>query len=263
MTAVYRGRLAPTPTGLMHLGHARTFLVAQERARAAGGELFLRVEDLDRERCREEFAQALLEDLAWAGLRWDGEPVLQSRRREVFVEAWRRLRASGAIFACGCSRRDVAEAAGAPHAPSGEALYPGTCREREWEFGSEAEALGVNWRFRVPEGEEVGFVDGNFGPQRFVAGRDFGDFVVWRKDGVPAYELAVVADDSAMGITEVVRGEDLLESTARQLLLYRALGVAAPAFFHCPLVRDAAGRRLAKRDKALGLREMRARGERV
>ena len=263
METVYRGRLAPTPTGLMHLGHARTFLVAQERARAAGGELLLRVEDLDRDRCREEFVGALLEDLAWAGLRWDGEPVFQSRRGEVFLEAWRRLRASGSIFACGCSRRDVAEAVGAPHGASGEALYPGTCRGREWRFGSEAEALGVNWRFRVPEGEEVEFVDGNFGPQRFVAGRDFGDFVVWRKDGIPAYELAVVADDSAMGITEVVRGEDLLESTARQLLLYRALGVRAPAFFHCPLVRDASGRRLAKRDKALGLREMRERGERV
>ncbi len=176
------------------------------------------------------------------------------------MDAWRRLRASGSIYPCSCSRKDVAEAVAAPHGNGGEPVYPGTCRGKAWSFSDESAALAINWRFRAPDGEAISFVDLNLGLRSFTAGRDFGDFVVWRKDGVPAYELAVVADDSAMGITEVVRGEDLLESTARQLLLYRALGAVAPAFFHCPLVRDAEGRRLAKRDKALGLRELRARG---
>lgn len=256
----YRGRIAPTPTGFMHLGHARTFLEAQRRAVDAGGKLFLRIEDLDRDRCKMEFVDALEEDLGWVGLCWDNEVVVQSERLPVFVDAWNRLREAGVIYPCSCSRRDVAAAMTAPHEGTGEALYPGTCRGRVVEFESEAEALEVNWRFRVPEGRVVNFVDGNVGEQSFVAGEDLGDFLVWRKDGFPAYELAVVADDVAMGITEVVRGEDLLLSTARQLLIYEALGERAPAFFHCPLVCDAEGRRLAKRDKAMGLREMRARG---
>ncbi len=256
----YIGRLAPTPTGFMHLGHARTFLAAQRRAEEAGGRLFMRIEDLDMARCKPEFVAALEEDLAWAGLRWEPEVFRQSERLEAFRAAWRKLRDGGFIFPCWCSRKDVAEAARAPHAEGGEAIYPGTCREREWEFASEAEALEVNWRFRVPDGERVGFVDRRLGEQAFVAGRDFGDFLVWRKDGIPSYELAVVADDVAQGVTEVVRGEDLLVSTARQLLIYRALGEVAPAFFHCPLVLDTDGRRLAKRDKAMGLRELRASG---
>lgn len=256
----YRGRLAPTPTGLMHLGHARTFLEAQRRAREAGGRLYLRIEDLDQARCKPEFVAALEEDLAWVGLSWEPEVVAQSERLAWFREAWRRLREKGAIFPCSCSRKDVAEATRAPHVESGEPLYPGTCRERRFDFASEAEALAINWRFRVPEGETIAFEDRRMGPQRYVAGRDFGDFLVWRKDGFPSYELAVVADDVAMGITEVVRGEDLLASTARQLLLYRALGEEPPAFYHCPLVLDTNGNRLAKRDKAMGLRELRARG---
>jgi len=264
----YRGRLAPTPSGLMHLGHARAFLAAQRRAREAGGRLVMRIEDIDRARCKPEFEAALLEDLRWAGLRWDEGPdaggpfgpYRQSERVERHREAWRRLRRAGAIFPCRCSRKDVREAARAPHDDAGEPIYSGACRERPDDFPSEEAALRSNWRFRVPEGQEVGFEDRRVGAVRFAAGRDFGDFLVWRKDDMPAYELAVVADDAAMEITEVARGEDLLLSTARQLLLYEALGFAPPAFFHVPLVRDASGRRLAKRDGALGLRALRERG---
>ncbi|MBD5781938.1 tRNA glutamyl-Q(34) synthetase GluQRS [Pelagicoccus sp. NFK12] len=256
----YVGRVAPTPTGYMHLGHACTFLEAQRRARAAGGKLLLRIEDLDQARCKAEFVDALEEDLAWAGLRWEPEVLRQSERLSWFREALGRLREAGAVYPCSCSRKDVAEAIRAPHVEGQEPVYPGTCRERRFVFGTEADALAINWRFRVPDGEAIAFVDGRMGEQRFVAGEDFGDFLVWRKDGFPSYELAVVADDLAQGVTEVVRGEDLLASTARQLLLYRALGEKAPDFFHCPLILDTEGRRLAKRAGSLGLRELRARG---
>ncbi len=264
----YRGRIAPTPTGYMHRGHARTFLVAQKRAREAGGKLVLRVEDLDRNRCKPEFSEALMEDLRWAGLRWDEGPDVggpsnsyhQSQRLQVYRDALEALRVAQAVFPCDCSRKDVQRASQAPHSEGGELLYPGTCRGREIAFDNESEAWEWNWRLVVPDGEAIAFEDLNYGPQRFVAGADFGDFLVWRKDGIPSYELAVVADDIAMGITEVVRGEDLLLSTARQLLIYRALGVAPPAYFHCPLVLDANGNRLAKRDHAQSLRELRAAG---
>lgn len=258
--AQYVGRVAPTPTGYMHLGHACTFLEAQRRARAAGGKLLLRIEDLDQARCKAEFVEALEEDLAWAGLRWEPEVLRQSERLSWFREALGRLREAGAVYPCSCSRKDVAEAIRAPHVEGQEPVYPGTCRERRFVFETEGDALAINWRFRVPDGEAIAFVDGRMGEQRFVAGEDFGDFLVWRKDGFPSYELAVVADDLAQGVTEVVRGEDLLASTARQLLLYRALGEKAPDFFHCPLILDTEGRRLAKRAGSLGLRELRARG---
>jgi glutamyl/glutaminyl-tRNA synthetase len=259
----YRGRIAPTPTGLLHLGHYRTFRTAWMRARDAGGTVVLRIEDIDRSRCRSEFTPAAIEDLRWAGLDWDEgpdvggpyAPYAQSLRLAGFRAAFERLKGSGAVFACDCSRRDVAAAALAPHVEDAEPLYPGTCRHQR-----PVSAEGVSWRFRVPEGEIIRFDDGRSGSQEFVAGRDFGDFIVWRRDDAPAYELAVVVDDAAMGITEVVRGEDLLLSTARQLLLYRALALGPPAFFHCPLVLDASGRRLAKRHEALGLRRLRERG---
>ena len=256
----YVGRLAPTPTGLMHLGHACTFLQAQRRAREAGGRLLLRIEDLDEARCKAEFVEALEEDLAWAGLSWEPEVVKQSERLECFRSVFSRLRASRAIFPCYCSRKDVAEAIRAPHGEGQEALYPGTCREHEVAFDRAEDVFAANWRFRVPLGRPVTFVDARLGLQSFVSGRDFGDFLVWRKDGFPSYELAVVADDLAQGITEVVRGEDLLLSTARQLLLYETLGEEPPRFFHCPLVVDTEGNRLAKRAGSLGLRELRGRG---
>jgi glutamyl/glutaminyl-tRNA synthetase len=267
---VYRGRLAPSPTGFLHLGHARTFWTAAQRAEGHGGQLIFRNEDLDSQRCRPEFVQAMYEDLRWLGIEWSEgpdcggpfRPYAQSERREHYLAAWRALRDRGMIYPCACSRKDVAQAAGAPNEGDDEPVYPGTCRPASvvplstW---SDAPA-GVNWRFRVPDGEEICFDDLHLGPQRFVAGRDFGDFIVWRRDDVPAYQLAVVVDDAAMRITEVVRGADLLTSTARQILLYRALGLAAPAFYHCDLERDEAGARLAKRHDALSIRNLRQLG---
>ena len=169
------------------------------------------------------------------------------------------MRDGGFIYPCTCSRKELAQAATAPNDADDEPIYPGKCRTRT-DAASFEHPTGVNWRFRVPDGEEITFEDGNLGPQRFVAGCDFGDFVVWRRDDVPAYQLAVVADDHTMKITEVVRGADLLRSTARQLLLYRALALNAPQFYHCDLVRDEAGVRLAKRHDALSLRKLRESG---
>ena len=266
-THSYRGRLAPSPTGLLHLGHARTFWIAAQRAARENGTLVLRNEDLDPQRSRAEYVQAMIEDLRWLGIRWSEGPdcggacgrYSQSERREHYLKAWRRLRDAGFIYPCTCSRKDLAEAASAPNDADDEPIYPGRCRSRTdaLEFAGPA---GVNWRFRVPDGEEIHFTDFHLGDQAFVAARDFGDFVVWRRDDVPAYQLAVVVDDAEMRITEVVRGADLLKSTARQLLLYRALGWAPPAFYHCDLVFDNSGTRLAKRHDALSIRHLRESG---
>ena len=263
----YRGRVAPSPTGYLHLGHARTFLIAAQRAQECGGELIFRNEDLDPDRCRPEYVSAMYEDLRWIGLQWSEgpdcggvhAPYSQNQRREIYVETWRRLRDDDFIYPCTCSRKELALAATAPNDADDEPIYPGKCRGRSNADSFDAPA-GVNWRFRVPDDEGISFMDQHLGPQTFVGGRDFGDFVVWRRDDVPAYQLAVVADDHAMQITEVVRGADLLKSTARQLLLYRALGLAAPAFYHCDLVRDEAGVRLAKRHDALSIRHLRESG---
>ena len=257
---LYRGRLAPSPTGYLHAGHALTFWRAQERCRAANGTLLLRIEDLDRERCRPEFRAALVEDLRWFGLGWTGEPTLQSERRALYLAAWKKLRDLGLIYPCTCSRRDVLSAAGAPHFEEEEPLYPGTCRPSPLTIPEAEDPLGMNWRFRVPKGEALQFLDRCAGAQHAVVGVDFGDFVVWRKDDVPAYQLAVVVDDAAQCITEVVRGADLLRSTFRQVLLYRVLELSAPEFCHVPLVTDSLGKRLAKRDDALSLRTLRAQG---
>ncbi len=261
----YRGRLAPSPTGYLHLGHARTFWTAHERARQNGGVLILRNEDLDRTRCRPEFVAAMIEDLRWFGLDWQEGPDCggpfgpyhQSERINSYRATLEHLRAGNRIYPCTCSRKDIQAAVSAPHGDD-EPVYPGTCRGRTV---PPAGGTQYSWRFRVPEGQGIEFHDQHLGPQRFVAGRDFGDFVVWRPDDVPAYQLACVADDAAMGITEVVRGADLLVSTARQLLLYRALKLPPPAFFHCDLLADETGRRLAKRHDSLSLRTLRQRGE--
>ena len=289
-TSSYRGRLAPSPTGLLHVGHARTFWTAWQRTRQAGGALVMRMEDLDAERSKSLYAEAALDDLRWLGIRWiEGPdrggpcgPYLQSKRRAFYLAAWRKLLDRGFLFPCRCSRKDLAAALGAPHESSApgqtsngkleplddEPVYPGTCRHLLAKLpqlpgptaSNDETPDGANWRFRVPDGTIVEFEDRNLGLQRFVAGEDFGDFVVWRKDGVPSYQLACVVDDAAMGITEVVRGADLLKSTARQILLYEALGLPQPAWFHCKLVVDHNGRRLAKRHDALSLRALRLRG---
>jgi glutamyl-tRNA synthetase len=268
----YRGRIAPSPTGYLHVGHAITFWQAQERARSHGGALVLRMEDLDPERCRIEFASAALEDFTWFGLRWvEGPdvggpfgPYIQSSRRSLYLEAWRSLRDAGLVYPCRCSRKDVMQSAVAPHDENEEPIYPGTCRpdqsQRDNASSMPTDPAGIHWRFRVPDGEKLQFNDERLGTQEAVAGTDFGDFVVWRKDDVPAYQLAVVVDDSVMNITEVVRGEDLLMSTFRQLLLYRALNSPGPAFYHTPLVRDQTGNRLAKRHASLSLRALREAG---
>lgn len=227
----------------------------------------MRNEDLDPQRSRADFARAMIEDLRWLGIRWSEGPdcggaygpYSQSERRAHYLEAWRRLREGGRLYPCICSRKDLARSASAPNDADDEPLYPGTCRGRE-DVASLTEPAGVNWRFRIPDGEVVEFVDLDLGWQRCVAGSDFGDFLVWRRDDVPAYQLAVVVDDAAMGITEVVRGADLLRSTARQLLLIRALGYLVPDYYHCPLVRDATGVRLAKRNDALSIRHLRESG---
>lgn len=263
----YIGRLAPSPTGLLHLGHARTFWTAQERARTAGGTLLLRNDDLDTSRCRPEFVTAMLEDLRWFDLTWMGPMVTQSERIPHYRAALARLHAAGLIYPCMCSRRDVQQVATAPHESTDEPLYPGTCRPENLPPHSPllahrppVQGDGVNWRFHVADGETLAFQDGHFGEQRATAGRDFGDFLVWRKDDAPSYQLACVVDDAAMGITEVVRGADLIRSTFRQLLLFRALSLSPPAFYHCPLVTDDQGIRLAKRHDALALRTMRETG---
>lgn len=260
----YRGRLAPSPTGFLHVGHARTFWIAQQRAQAAGGTLILRIEDLDAARSKADFVSAMIEDMRWFGLHWtegpdcDGPfgPYVQSQRHSLYLAAFEKLRAGGWVYPCNCSRQDVLRSLQAPHEGEEEPVYPGTCRN-----GAEVRSsTKTHWRFRVPDGEKICFVDGLQGDREFVAGKDFGDFVVWRHEGVPSYQLAVVVDDAAMKITEVVRGADLLVSTARQLLLYRALGLAAPGFCHCSLVTDETGKRLAKRHDALSLRTLRERG---
>jgi glutamyl-tRNA synthetase len=310
--ATYRGRLAPSPTGYLHLGHARTFWVAWQRARAAHGKLIFRNEDLDNQRCKPEFVQAMYEDLHWLGLDWDegldvtpqsgktgqpGDPGLygvsgrgnfgpysQSERRRFYLDAWRTLRDGGFIYPCTCSRKDLERALSAPHEAlhgatlhgmgsaidrpdlgdalgvDDEAPYPGTCRAKIATARDYNSPAGVSWRFKVPDREIVSFEDGYYRRQEFVAGRDFADFLLWRRDDIPAYQLAVVVDDTAMQITEVVRGADLLKSTARQLLLTRALGFALPAYFHCPLLRDEKNVRLAKRHDALSLRQLREQG---
>ena len=357
--ATYRGRLAPSPTGYLHLGHARTFWMAWQRARAAHGKLIFRNEDLDYQRCKPEFVRAMYEDLHWLGLDWDEGfflrpqpdkadqsdrsslnsdvahegvsrsggatdrgseigsfgPYSQSERRSFYLDAWRKLRDSGLIYPCTCSRKDLERALSAPHeeptlntggaqppqaaekdlwkaqsemetragvesswlasstdsssqpgaaavqsAADDELPYPGTCREKISTAKDYDSPDGVSWRFKVPDGEMISFDDGYFGRQEFVAGRDFADFLLWRRDDIPAYQLAVVVDDAAMQITEVVRGADLLKSTARQLLLIRALGYSVPAYFHCPLLRDEKNVRLAKRHDALSLRKLREQG---
>jgi glutamyl-tRNA synthetase len=252
---------------LLHLGHARTFWIAAQRAAEQSGTLVLRNEDLDPQRSRCEFADAMTEDLKWLGIQWQEgpdcggpcAPYSQSERRKSYLAAWLQLCDAGFIYPCTCSRRDLAQAASAPNDSDDEPIYPGRCRGRSdgREFTAPA---GVNWRFRVRDGEEIAFADLHLGPQRFIAGQDFGDFIVWRRDDVPAYQLAVVVDDNEMKITEVVRGADLLKSTARQLLLYRALGCSPPDFYHCDLMLDDAGVRLAKRNDSLSIRYLRESG---
>lgn len=261
----YRGRIAPSPTGFLHLGHAATFLAAVYRCKLNNGRLLLRIDDLDADRARPHFTQAAVEDLRWLGIQCQEGPdtggprgpYSQSERLGFYREAMRSLISGGWVYPCTCSRRDLARAVSAPHASEEEPVYPGFCRPAAPLVPGADFRPELNWRFRIPEPERLTFVDGLQGAQSAVAAADFGDFLVWRKDGVPSYQLASAVDDAQMGVTEVVRGADLITSTFRQLLLWRALNHTPPDFYHCPLLTDAAGRRLAKRDDALSLRTLR------
>jgi glutamyl-tRNA synthetase len=252
-------RLAPSPTGAQHLGNARTHLIAWLSARSRGGSVLLRIEDIDSPRVKPGAAAEIITDLKWLGLDWDGTPVVQSARIAEYETALRILQAKEMVYPCTCTRSDIAHAASAPHAEHEGPVYPGSCAGRR---AADAERLGGEafaWRFRTG-GRAVEFVDGFRGPTRIVLSEAGGDFVVWKSTGTPAYQLAVVVDDAEFGITEVVRGDDLIPSTPRQLLLYEALGRSPPQFIHVPLVVGPDGRRLAKRHGDTRLSTLRSAG---
>ncbi|HYH99854.1 tRNA glutamyl-Q(34) synthetase GluQRS [Hyalangium sp.] len=257
----FRGRFAPSPTGRLHLGNARSALLGWLQARAAGGQFLLRVEDLDRARCRPQYLDDLMRDLEWLGLTWDEPPVFQSARDDAYRDALERLERLGWVYPCFCTRAEIARAASAPHGLSDEGpRYPGTCASLSpTEIAERSRTRTPAYRFR-PQPGEVHFVDGLQGPSSQDVAAVVGDFVVRRNDGVASYQLAVVVDDAASRITHVLRGDDLLSSTPRQLQLYAALELPPPQFFHVPLVLGADGKRLAKREGAFALTELRERG---
>ncbi|GAC1428622.1 MAG: tRNA glutamyl-Q(34) synthetase GluQRS [Chloroflexota bacterium] len=268
--STYRGRTAPTPSGPLHLGNLRTALLAWLLARRAGGQFVLRLEDLDRARVRPGAAGAALDDMRWLGLDWDEgpdrggphAPYLQSERGAIYAAHLRRLQDADLVYPCYCSRADIARAATAPHGAADDGpRYPGTCRDpgRREQQRRRASGRPPALRFRSPD-RVIGFVDGLYGTVEQNVAREVGDVVVCRADGVPSYQLAVVVDDALMGMTEVVRGADLLPSTPRQIALYQALGYAVPRFLHVPLVLDRQGERLAKRQDACGATALRQAG---
>ena len=255
MNALPVGRFAPSPSGVMHLGNVFSALLAWLSVRSAGGKMILRIEDLDPDRSKQEYADAIRRDFQWLGLDWDEESPPQSRRTEVYRAAFDMLDAKGLVYPCYCTRAQL-HAASAPHASDGRTVYPGTCRDLRPEDRPAGRAPA--WRLRVPD-ETVSFRDGLMGEYSENLLRDCGDFIIRRSDGVYAYQLAVVVDDAGMGVSQVVRGCDLLSSTPRQLYLYRLLGKTAPEFFHVPLLTDPDGRRLSKRDGDLDLTALRQR----
>ena len=267
MARALRGRFAPSPSGRMHLGNLFSALIAWLSARSAGGTMVLRMEDLDPDRCREEYAAQLADDLAWLGLDWEEGygvggphgPYRQSERTHYYAECFAALEERGLLYPCYCTRRERL-AASAPHASDGTVVYPGLCRDLSGEERRRLEAEGRRgaWRLRVGE-REISFTDGHYGLQRENLAEDCGDFILRRSDGVYAYQLAVVADDGDMEITQVVRGRDLLSSTPRQLYLYELLGLEAPEFYHVPLLLSPDGRRLSKREGDLDMGALRQR----
>lgn len=264
-----RGRYAPSPTGDLHLGNLRTALLAWLFARCAGGQFVMRIEDLDRPRVRPAATQRMLDDLRWLGLDWDEgpdvggpyAPYVQSQRQEIYDLYLQRLVDAGLVYPCYCSRAEIARVASAPQGPEGT-RYPGTCRHltpqqrRQHQANSRRPSL----RFRVDDQRIVSFTDLLAGPMEQQVQQAVGDFIVCRSDGIFAYQFAVVVDDALMHINQVVRGADLLPSTARQILLYEALGFPVPTFAHVPLVLDEQGKRLSKREQSAGLEPLRAAG---
>ena len=257
MSHIAIGRLAPSPTGAQHVGNARTYLIAWLSARSQGGSVRLRIEDIDSPRIKPGAAEQALDDLRWLGLDWDGEPLVQTTRLPLYETALEQLKAQELVYPCTCTRSDIAAAASAPHAEHEGPVYPGTCSRRS---AADADALKepFAWRFRVVV--SPAFTDRFLGEVRIDLKTTGGDFVVWKNTGTPAYQLAVVFDDAAMSVTEVIRGDDLVPSTPRQLLLYRALGFTPPSFAHVPLVVGPDGRRLAKRHGDTRLGTLRASG---
>ena len=265
MEPILRGRFAPSPSGRMHLGNLFSALLAWLSVRRAGGVMVLRVEDLDPGRCRPEYARQLADDLRWLGLDWDEGwqkggphgPYLQSQRTEAYAGAFRRLEAQGLLYPCYCTRAERL-AASAPHRSDGQAVYDGRCRRLTEAARAElSRTRRPAWRIQVPD-RTAAFSDGLQGPYAENLLRDCGDFILRRSDGVYAYQLAVVWDDGDMGVTQVVRGRDLLSSTPRQLYLYERLGLMPPEFFHVPLLLAPDGRRLSKRERDLDMGALRA-----
>jgi glutamyl-tRNA synthetase len=259
------GRFAPSPSGRLHLGNLACSLLAWLSAKSAGGRIVLRIEDLDAERCPRRYADLLEQDLDWLGLYWDeggshggvNAPYYQSECAEIYTQSYNFLKNKGLVYPCFCSRAQL-HAASAPHTSDGNVIYPGTCRDlTPAEIEQKKKIKAPAWRLRVPD-EVITFEDGCMGTHSENLLRECGDFYLRRADGVFAYQLAVVVDDARMGVTEVVRGADLLSSTARQLYLYRLLGLTPPHFAHCPLLLAEDGRRLSKRDGDQSLENLRA-----
>lgn len=250
------GRFAPSPSGRMHLGNVFSAMLAWLSIRSCGGRLVLRIEDLDPDRCRPAYADTLKRDLEWLGLTWDTEQTPQSLRGEAYREMFSRLEERGLIYPCYCSRTEL-HAASAPHASDGTVLYAGTCRNLTPEERA-AKTKAPCWRVRVPD-EDVSFTDGVQGEYTQNLARGCGDFILRRADGVYAYQLAVVTDDAEAGVTQVVRGSDLLSSTPRQIWLQRQLGFPKPDYYHVPLLVAPDGRRLSKRERDLDMGALRER----
>ncbi len=241
-----KGRFAPSPTGRMHLGNVFSALLSWLSVKSKGGEWLLRIEDIDPQRSRQEYADLLMTDLEWLGLGWDGTPVYQHDRGELYLEAFERLKAQGLTYPCYCTRADLL-ATQAPHESDGRVVYPGTCRNRPAQPGKAAAT-----RLIVPQ-RAITFTDGHYGRYTVDLSEEVGDFIIRRKDGAWAYQLAVVVDDALMGVTEVVRGRDLLLSSPQQMYVAEMLGYPSPRFVHLPLLCNGEGQRLSKRDKSLDM----------
>lgn len=250
------GRFAPSPSGRMHLGNALSAMLAWLSAKKQGGEIVLRIEDLDPSRSRKEYAAQIMEDFQWLGLCWDRQAENQSQRGQIYQQVLEHLGEQGVIYPCYCSRGEL-HAASAPHASDGRVIYAGTCRNLTEQQRRE-KTKPPAWRLQLPE-ETVSFLDGLQGAQNWNLQRENGDIILRRADGVAAYQLAVVVDDAASGVTEVVRGRDLLSSTPIQIYLYRLLGIPVPKFYHVPMLLASDGRRLSKRDGDLDFGALRAR----
>jgi glutamyl-tRNA synthetase len=261
------GRLAPSPTGAQHVGNARTYLIAWLSARSQGGRVVLRIEDIDSPRVKPGAAEQACEDLRWLGLEWDDGPVVQTQRLSLYEAALKQLQLRELVYPCTCTRADVERAGSAPHLEHEGPVYPGTCAHRTVADAARLSAVPHCWRLRLPP-ETPAFVDGFLGPTRIDLHQIGGDFVVWKapRPGVPstpAYQLAVVVDDAAQGVTEVIRGDDLVPSTPRQLILYELFRLTAPRFSHVPLVVGPDGHRLAKRHGDTRLSTLREAGVRA